>query len=420
MPEPNWPPDDEATAPAVYPSHAEAVALHGPRFQQNPAELYAELRRQHGPVAPVLLEGGIPAWFVMGYREVHHVLSNDQLYARDSRRWREWDRIPPDWPLMSTVGYQPSVVFCEGAEHRRRSGAISDALFGVDQFELRSQTERIADQLIDEFVGIGEADLMSGYAFPAPLLVLAKQFGLSDQEGLNLLGDMIATVDGAEDAQPAFQRMMAMMGQLMERSRAYPGPNIPSRLAYHEAALTDEELVNDLTTTMIAAHRPMADWIGNTLRLMLTDPRFAVSLAGGRRSVGQAMNEVLWEDTPTQNYIGRWASRNTQLGGQQIKAGDLLVLGLAAANTDPQVRPDSFEDTKGNQAQMSFSHGEHACPYPASELADVICRTTIEVLLDRLPDVVLAVPPTSLVWSPSVWMRSLTSLPVRFTPAYVG
>lgn len=33
------------------------------------------------------------------------------------------------------------------------------------------------------------------------------------------------------------------------------------------------------------------------------------------------MNEVLWEDTPTQNVAGRWASRNTQLGGRRIRAG---------------------------------------------------------------------------------------------------
>ena len=70
----------------------------------------------------------------------------------------------------------------------------------------------------------------------------------------------------------------------------------------------------------------------------------------------------------------------------------------------------------GNRAQMSFGHGEHDCPYPAPELAEVIARTSVEVLLDRLPDLALAVPPGSLEWRPSVWIRGLTSLPVAFTP----
>ena len=128
------------------------------------------------------------------------------------------------------------------------------------------------------------------------------------------------------------------------------------------------------------------------------------------------MNEVLWEDTPTQNVAGRWAARDTHLGGRHIRAGDLLLLGLAAANGDPQVRTDGSALTGGNHAFLSFGHGEHRCPYPAPLLADVIARTAVETLLERLPDLVLAVDPEELTWRPSIWMRGLTALPVEFTP----
>jgi cytochrome P450 len=69
---------------------------------------------------------------------------------------------------------------------------------------------------------------------------------------------------------------------------------------------------------------------------------------------------------------------------------------------------------------MSFGHGEHGCPYPAPEVAEVIAKKTVEVLLDRLPDLGLAVHADSLTWRPSVWMRGLESLPVTFTPIYVA
>jgi cytochrome P450 len=65
---------------------------------------------------------------------------------------------------------------------------------------------------------------------------------------------------------------------------------------------------------------------------------------------------------------------------------------------------------------MSFGHGEHGCPFPAPELAEIMARTAVEVLLDRIPDVELAVPADSLQWRPSVWMRGLFALPVTFTP----
>jgi cytochrome P450 len=66
---------------------------------------------------------------------------------------------------------------------------------------------------------------------------------------------------------------------------------------------------------------------------------------------------------------------------------------------------------------MSFAHGEHSCPFAAPEIAQIIARTAVEVLLDRAPDTELAVPAEDLRWRPSAWMRGLYSLPVTFTPA---
>jgi cytochrome P450 len=205
---------------------------------------------------------------------------------------------------------------------------------------------------------------------------------------------------------------------VVERGRRRPGADLASRLLAHPAKLQDEEIIQDLIAVMVSGQQPTANWIGNTLRLMLTDDRFAVSLSGGRRSVAQALTEVLWTDTPTQNLIGRWATRDTQLAGRHIRRGDLLVLGLAAANTDPQVCPAGRgrAPAAGNQAHLSFGHGDHRCPAPAPELAELIATAAVEVLLDRLPDLRLTRSAEELVWRPSVWMRGPAALPVEFTP----
>jgi cytochrome P450 len=399
-------------------AHQRATALYGSRFQNNPAELYRDMRQQ-GPVAPVLLEGGVPAWLVLGYRELLEVTGNSQLFARDSRRWNAWHRIPADWPLLPIVIHQPSSVFTEGAEHQRRGGAISDVLTAVDQFELRKHCERIADRLIDTFASGGEADLVNQYARPIPLLAIAWLLGLVEAEAAEVVQDMYILLDGGGDTMAAQQRILIRFARLLDLRREDPGPDLPSRLLAHPARLTDDEIVPDLSTLLGAGQQPTADWIGNTLRLMLTDDRFAVTLSGGRGSIGQALNEVLWVDTPTQNYPARWAARDTQLGGRHIRTGDLLVLSYAAANTDPVVWADAVGGFGGNYAHMSFSHGEHGCPHPARELAETIAHAAVEVLLDRLPDVRLAVAADALVWRPSMLMRGLSALPVVFSPTYV-
>ncbi|MFH8609542.1 cytochrome P450 [Streptomyces sp. NPDC018029] len=419
MTEPTGSPFEQSDPPPGCPAHAGAVRLGGLEYQQTPAQLYRGLRREHGAVAPVLLDGDVPAWLVLGYSEVSYVTGHDELFARDSRRWNQWDRIPADWPLMPFVGYQPSVLFTEGEEHRRRAGVITEALEGVDQFELARDCGRIADRLIAAFAGSGQAELMSAYAHALPMRAAVQMCGMpeSGTDTQQLVDDLRISLDAAEGDDPvaAYTRVGERIQLLVKEKRERPGADVTSRMLLHPAGLTDEEIVQDLISVIAAAQQPTANWICNTLRLMLTDERFALNVSGGRLSVGEALNEVLWLDTPTQNFIGRWAVRDTQLGGRQIRAGDCLVLGLAAANTDPQIWPESHVGPE-NSAHLSFSHGEHRCPYPAPLLADVIARTAVETLLERLPDLVLAVEPEELRWRPSIWMRGLTSLPVQFTP----
>ncbi|MER6454490.1 cytochrome P450 [Streptomyces sp900105245] len=395
----------------------DAVPLGGPRFQTEPATLYREMRRDHGSVVPVTLDGDVPAWLVLGYRELHQVTGDPVLFSRDSDLWNQWENIPADWPLLPMIGRkQPSILYTVGERHRQRAAMVSNALEAVDPFELRRHAERFADELIDGLCGAGEADLVAQYAMLLPVRVLARLYGFPDEDGPGLVTALNDMIDGRERALAGQAHLATSMGQLLADRKKEPAADVVSRMLADDSGFSDEEIAQDLMVMMAAGHQPTADWIGNSLRLMLTDTRFAASLFGGRNSVAEAMNEVLWEDTPTQNVAGRWAARDTHLGGRGVRAGDLLLLGLQGANSDPQVRTDASALTGGNNAHFSFGHGEHRCPFPAQEIAEVIARTGIEVVLDRLPDIDLAVPAESLGRRPSPWLRGLTGLPVRFTP----
>ncbi|WLQ35451.1 cytochrome P450 [Streptomyces castrisilvae] len=396
---------------------AGAVPLSGPRFQAEPAQLYREIRREHGPVAPIVLPGDIPAWLVLGYRELHQVTGDPVLFTRDSQLWNQWDAIPEDWPLMPMISRtQPSILYTVGERHSRRAGMIGEALEAANPFELKKSTEAFADELIDAFCSAGTTDLIAQYAMLLPVRVLAKLYGFSDDKGPALVTAMNDMINGGASALAGQKHIATSMYQLLAERQAEPGDDVATRMLANTGGFTQEDVARDLMVMMAAGHQPTSDWIGNSLRLMLTDDRFAASLSGGRHSVAEAMNEVLWEDTPSQNIAGRWAARDARLGGRHIKAGDLLVLSLAGANADPQVRTDGSTLTGGNNAFFSFSHGEHRCPFPAQEIAEVIARTAIEVILDRLPDVDLAVPAEQLTRRPSPWLRGLTDLPVSFTP----
>jgi cytochrome P450 len=400
-------------------SHSTVPALYGPHFQDNTSQFYQRIREEHGPVAPVLLEGDVPAWLVLGYRELREVTGNAHLFARTSRQWHGWTEVPDDWSLRPYVEYQPCAILSDAEEHQRLSPALHGALTEVDEIELARQIETISDRHVDVFAGRGEADLMAEYADPLPLLMLAKLFGFPDDDVPNLTRDVAISAQEGEEAVRAHERIVTRMVELVRYKRDYPGTDLPSRILSHPIEFSDEEIATDLFLTMGASQLTTTAWIGSALRLMLTDARFATHLTGGRRSVRQALNEVLWAESPCQNFIGRWAVQDCQLGGRRIGRGDLIVLGMAAANTDPLIGDRAAGIAADNQAHMAFGHGEHACPWPAQEIATTTAEVAIQVLLDRLPDVELAVRPEELRWRQSVWLRGLTALPVRFTPQAV-
>lgn len=391
------------------------VRLDDPRLNTDPQGLYQWMRTRYGPVVPVLMEGDVPAWLVIGYRELHHVLSDSDVFARSSHRWNAWDRVPEDWPLLPMVMRLPTVLYSEGAEHRRRAGAVGDALAGTDPHELRMVTTRMADRLIDDFCASTGADLRPAYTARLPALVLSWLYGLDHEEGDRATSLMTTMVDGGPQAMDAQRALMATMADLVAQRRADPAADVVSRLLAHPAGYSDEEAVPELIVLLGGGNQPTGEWLGNALRLMLTEDRFAASFAGARSSAQQALNEVLWADTPTQVHAGRFAVHDVELAGRIIRKGDMVLLGLAGANTDPGVHA-ATGGSHGNHAHLSFSHGEHSCPYPAQEVAEIIATTGIEVLMDRLPDLELAIAPEELRWRPSPWVRGVASLPVTFTP----
>jgi len=396
----------------------EPVRLSDPRFTTDLAAFQRWMHHEYGPVVPVLLEENIPAWLVIGYQELHHVLSTPSLFARSSTRWNGWGRLPPESPLQTVLAPMPNLLSAEGEDHRLRSLATDRALDAIPLHELRSVITRFADRLIDGFCGDSRADLRTQYAGWLPSLFLGWMYGFPDKEIDVLAKAMSALFDSSgPEVFEAYNELVGHFGTAITARRAHPGPDVISRLVTDPIGYTDEQLVAELIGILGGGDQPTTEWIGNALRLMLTDDRFSSSFTGARSNVRDALAEVLWEDSPSQINAGRYPVQDVELGGRLLRAGDLVMLGYGAANRDPGVRGTEFKDRNANHAHLSFSHGKHSCPYAAQGIAELIATTGIEVLLDRLPDIELAIAPEEVRWRPSPWARGVVSLPVTFTPS---
>jgi cytochrome P450 len=390
--------------------------LYGPAVSADPMALYDRLRAEHGAVAPVLLEGDIPAWLVLGYQEILHITRNPRRFSRDGRNWREWQegRVQPHHPVAPVLAWGPDATHQDGAEHQRLRGAVNDSLERFDRRGLRRNVVYYGHKLIDDFCESGRTELLGHYAQQLPMLVLTNLFGLPQEEGPRLVTASRQLLMGTEKAVTADQYIQRTLGELVTRKHADPGHDLTSWLLAHPSDLSDAEVAHHLRLVLIAANESTTSLIANTLRMVFTHPRFHGSVRGGRMTLPSAVEQVLWDEPPFSVCPGGFAAYDMELAGHSVRRGDVLLLGIAAGNSDPEIRPRPGEIMHGNRSHLSFTCGPHECP--GQDVGRAITGTGIEVLLGRLPDIRLTVDPDELSWSASTWSRHLDALPVEFTP----
>src|SRR5690606_32534911 len=276
--------------------------------------------------------------------------------------------------------------------------------------QLRRITERECLDLIDEFSARGEADLVTEYSAAIPMLVMLSLLGVPPEDREKLRGTLLAGIESyfADDS------MQQLLLDLLRKRRAEPRDDMTSMLVQHPNMHSEDEVLHAMMMIIGMGYEVTGIWIAVALQRRLTDPRFTARLRGGRLGVDEALDEVLWRDPPVANLMGRYAAADCELAGQWISRGDAVILSFAAGNADYRVHSNDPWLEIGNRAYLSFSAGSHACP--AQRAARLIARIAVETALHSLDDVTVTVPVEELTFTPSLWNRHLTSLPVRFRP----
>ncbi|MFF3357259.1 cytochrome P450 [Streptomyces sp. NPDC002917] len=388
--------------------------FYGPEAERDPAGLYDRLRAEHGTVAPILLHGDVPAWLVLGHSENLHLTRTPSQFSRDSRRWRALQdgSVAPDHPLAPIFTWQPVCVFADGDTHERLRGAVTDSMARIDHRGVRRHINRFSNRLVNDFCQEGRVDLVSQFAEQLPMMVMCAILGMPEEYNDRMVQAARDMTRGTATAVASNAYVVAALSRLVQRRRTEPAADFATWLVEHPAGMTDTEVTEHLRLILIAAYEATANLIANVLRMVLTDPRFRARLSGGHMTVPEAVEQTLWDEPPFTAVFGRWAVGDTELGGQRIREGDALIVGIAPANTDPVVRPDLTANMEGNRAHLAFSGGPHECP--GQDIGRAIADVGVDALLMRLPDLELAVDESRLQWIGNIMSRHLVELPADF------
>jgi cytochrome P450 len=132
---------------------------------------------------------------------------------------------------------------------------------------------------------------------------------------------------------------------------------------------------------LLQPYEATAGLIGNTLLTLARRPELRAQVEADPSLLGEVVSEVLRYDSPVHN-TRRFVVRDGIAAGRWMKAGDIILVVLAAANRDPLANPDPdrFDIYRKNRKTFSFGAGAHACPGEA--LAHTIATTGIKRLIE--------------------------------------
>jgi len=383
----------------------------------DPRAVYAQLRQRWGggQLAPVELEPGIPAWLVMGYPEIRIATREEEYFARNPEHWRLLadGRVPADSALAPMMFPRPNAYFADGATHQRLRAPLVAGLDGLNEHRTTDLVEATCQRLIARMPDHGEIDLVAHYAAQVPMLTVAGLFGLGPDLSDELQSCLIALFGSGTDSPDGYRRLQEILAGVLDEHRAAPTDDLTTAFLQHRNLRDDSERIQSMLLMLSAGWETTKIWISHTLRILLSDPRFAARMRGGRLGTDDALDKVLWVEPPMANMPARFALTDTVLGGQAIARGDALILSFAAANADSRIQPADASSATGNRGHLAWSVGNHACP--AQRTGRIIARTAIDTVLRALPDASLAIPADAVTFQPSPWTRGPARLPVHAT-----
>ena len=395
--------------------------LYSDAFRADTYAIFARMREQDPVLCQPGLDGETPIWWVTRYSDAEAVLLDDERFVRDPRLALPPEQLRSELPEFVAF-IDSNMLNRDGHDHRRLRRLVSKAFTPRMIERLRPRIQEIADELIDRAATAGEMELVSEFAFPLPITVIAELLGVpvADRERFReWSAAMVSPPLDATQAQRADASLMAFVQYLLAlfaERRQVPGEDLVSALVAVEDGgdtLSEEELCSMIALLIVAGHETTVSLIGNATLALLTHPEQRAPLENDPSLLSRAVEELIRYDGPVERTLNRWATVDVELGGQTIRRGDNVIVILGAADRDPErfSAPDTLDLGAERERHIGFGRGSHFC------LGAPLARLETEIALGtllRLPGLRLAVAESELRWRPVPLFRSLVALPVAW------
>jgi cytochrome P450 len=357
-------------------------------------ETMAVLRARH-PVTWVPALGG---WVVSSRDLAVEVMRDAATYTVDD----------PRFSTAQVVG--ESMLSLDGAEHQRHRTPFAEPLRPAEATARYGAAIRtLADDLVAKLRPAGRAELRRELAGPLAVSVSAMVLGLRHDDTAALLAvydRIVAAVNDVSNGGDVGADGRAAFGALADELRAVIG--VAGTLVHEVArSLAVNEVVSNAAVFLFGGIETSEGMTTNAVHHLLADSEQWAMVVRDPSLVDVAVEESLRLE-PAAARVDRYATRDVDLAGARIHAGDLVVVSLAGANRDPSVYvdPDRFDLLRTNaRTHVAFAHGPHACI--GAQLARLQTRAAVLALIEQIPAIRLedAAPATGAIFRKPAYLR---------------
>ncbi|MDP3550977.1 MAG: cytochrome P450 [Novosphingobium sp.] len=400
---------------------------------------FDELRAAN-PVARVVDPDDVhePFWLVSGFDEVMKASKDNATFLNNPKSAVFTVRVG-DALARSITGGSPhlveSLVAMDAPKHPKLRRLTQDWFMPKNLSKLDGEIRKIANEAVDRMLGAGEeGDFMALVAAPYPLHVVMQILGVPPEDEAKMLF-LTQQMFGGQDEDmnksglknlPPEQISAIVAGAVAEFERYFAGLAAQRRKNPTEDvatvianAVVDGEPMSDRDTAgyyiivASAGHDTTSASSAGAALALARDPDLFARAKADRSLLPGIVEEAIRWTTPVQHFM-RTAATDTELGGQQISAGDWLMLNYVAANHDPAQFPNprAFDPTRPANRHAAFGAGSHQCL--GLHLARLEMRVLLDVLLDRVDSLELAGEPARVN---STFVGGFKKLPMRWKAA---
>ncbi len=394
---------------------------------ENPYVLYARMRA----MAPVCQIGVVRAFLVSTHAAVAEAVTRQDDFSAQLKGMLVCgeDERPTVFDLAAIGATANVIANADEPDHAVHRRLMLPPLKASRIADLELELRAFARERVAAFTQEGSGDICIALSEPLPAYVVLRLLDLGDdalesvRRWAMMGGDFLAGRLSTEQMNGVFVESMALheflathLETVQTREREQRGESLTATLAggVDDGLITREQAVGILMVLFGAAGESTASLLGSAIRLLAMDPSLQEQLRGEPALIPTFIEEVLRLETPF-NFHYRFVNNDTNLCGTSLNAGDLLLLGWAAANRDPAVWDDADRlslDRARPERHLGFGYGSHFCIGAA--LARLEVRAALEELLAGTQRITLD-PDRPVAFAPSIFVRRLQHLHLRVT-----